>query len=526
MRNSILLALPLTLFLVQIWSIAQIMPFRRQLTDPIYQYLLNGVAITTGIVPGHTDHPGTSTQWLNGFIQWLTYQVSSQSSSYVADVVARPEHYLQVDAVVIVSLQLIAFVFTSFRLKTFLGLRAALIFQAIALPTAGTFVFTFYPIPESTVWLCGMLFIGVLAPQAIDPRSSLHHVSLIALGLIIAIGATSKIIFFPALLTLLFWLRVRDLALTLLLAAASAFGIMWPIRSQYQRMWEWFTSTASTSARYPGEAETSSGLSALLRSPFELVSHFPSLLVLLILVGAASLLIALRPHYRGRLLLRVFGPTFTLLGLWGFTYKFWRPNDFMLLSSFTGLLAAVGFYSVFVDTNGFRDARVRRSATYVAALLVLIGVLGFLTAVPKTIVETARTTPYDAQIDYLVQNNYAGSTVATAYGTFTQASALFYGNASSNNVASIELLDQYPGWINFQIWNSMFYFPTDGGASLESCGALNEVIRSPGGLLLAPGRPVDLSIPTKQYESVSIALEAKFGQFEVYRVYDVKCPRP
>jgi hypothetical protein len=42
--------------------------------DPNYQYLLNGLAVLKGQVPGHTDHPGTPVQELGAvaiLLKWL-----------------------------------------------------------------------------------------------------------------------------------------------------------------------------------------------------------------------------------------------------------------------------------------------------------------------------------------------------------------------------------------------------------------------------------------------------------------------
>ena len=59
--------------------------------DPAYPYLYNGVVIIQGGVPGHTDHPGTSLQWISGIVSKLTHVLRDNGSSLSEDVVAHSE---------------------------------------------------------------------------------------------------------------------------------------------------------------------------------------------------------------------------------------------------------------------------------------------------------------------------------------------------------------------------------------------------------------------------------------------------
>lgn len=522
-RGISLLPAPLTLAALQLWALLQLPPFWRLLADPIYQYLLNGVAIISGVMPGHTDHPGTTTQWINGFVQLLYFNVAGSNDSFVADVVSRPEIYLRVDTLLVILVQFVAFCFASWQVAKHLGLFAAFVFQAITLPSSSIFLFTLFPIPESTVWICTMFMVGLLVPLARQPRRALPIWTVLTIGFVIALGSGAKIIFIPVALLAVVWLRWKDALVALTTAFVGGVLVLWPVRNQFERMWHWFSSTASTSARYPEEAQSRSGITSLMTSPEKIVVTFPFTLLALILTAIVIYSLIFQQANRSAICWRLLGPLTVILGLWSFTYKAWRPNDLMSLPAIAGLLSATAVFSLIHVINK-SDGPLRRRGISILVIGSLIASLGLLVSAANSTVNAAsKRTDYDDQIAFLEERWRSGAAIATGYGTFNMISALNFANGSSNKVATAEIVDQYPGWIDFSIWNSMFYIPTRDGIVLDSCQAIQSLAQAPQGLLLAPGRDIDVSTATLQYESVLLAKEANFGQFDVYRVLDVRC---
>lgn len=519
----LVLIAPVVMVIAQIWSLVYLPPFWRQLPDPIYQYLLNGVAITTGVIPGHTDHPGTSMQWLMGLIQWLSFQIAGQGESYVADVVARPEWYLTIDASVLIVLQFIAFVYASWGLARHVGVKAVFAFQALVLAAVSVFFFTIYPGPENLVWLCTLAVIGLLAPLARTPRGSVSPRVLVALGVVLAIGATAKIIFVPVFALVVVWLRFRDAAIALGVSVVSAIAILWPVRSQIPRMWDWFTATASTSARYPDEVQTQSGLQSLLSSPLAIVDQYPLALICLLLVVLGCVAAARGDIRWADLVVRISGPGLVIIGVWVFTYKAWRSNDLMVLAPVLGLLAATLVFALFVQSGGPRWGFRSKIPGVVAAVVLIISASVFAFRIPSVIADSRERTTFDDLVDFLDERWSGGSSISYGYGVWNQATALAFANGSSGGAASAGIVERYPNWIEFNIWDSMFYRPGREGVEFVSCITLQEIARSSRGLLLAPGRDVTWGNSNPQYESLLAVPEARLGGLEVLRVFDVEC---
>lgn len=519
----LILFAPLLFMGAQILTLVSLPPFWRQLADPIYQYLLNGVAIVSGVEPGHTDHPGTSMQWLMGAVQWLTFQLIGQGGDFATDVVERPELYLTVDSVLLIVGQFAAFTFASFRLHSFVGIKAAIVFQALVLAAIPVFAFTIYPVPEALVWISALLIVGLIAPATSHPRMPLSLASVLGVGLVLAVGGTAKIIFLPVFALILIWLRVRDALLAIGMSAVSAIAIMWPVRGQFNRMWEWFTSTAGTSARYPDEIAQSSGAGSLITSPGAILQQYPWALVVIALLVMALVAAATGRIQWAYLAPIILGPVAVLLGLWSFTYKAWRPNDLMVFAPMAGLLAAVLVYALFVRRDGPRWGINSRLPPAAVLVLLVASAATFSIRVSGIVDTNSSRTSFDDLVDFLEDRWEQDTAIAYGYGVFSQASALTYANGSSAGIASKAIVERHPNWLDFNIWNSMFYRPGVEGVEFVSCITLQEIARSPRGLLLAPGRDVEILAPNQQYESLLAVPEARLDGLEVLRVIDVEC---
>jgi len=196
----------------------------------------------------------------------------------------------------------------------------------------------------------------------------------------------------------------------------------------------------------------------------------------------------------------------------------------MALGILGGLLAATAYYSLFVEPARESPPSKTKVPQIAAVLIAISSLTIFGLTVPSKVLAGSQETAYDDQIRYLEEKRKDGAFVAAGYGVFSQVSALTFANGSSNKIAAQEIAGQYPRWIDFSIWNQMFYVPTPDGSVLEPCSTIEAMVRSPQGLLLAPGRPIDLSQPTIQYLSLVTATEARFGEQEVLRVLDIQCP--
>lgn len=518
-------ALPVAFGALGVTALTVLPPIYRLYTDPAYQYLLNGLAVTVGSGPGHTDHPGTSVQWLVGLVSQAFHIVTGPGIPLIQDVVQRPETYLLVNAVLLVLLQAGALLFLGWRILGSFGLGPALLAQAAVVAATAYYPFRLYVIPESMVIIAGLLLLGLVVPKLARPGGSAGWRTCMAIGVVLAVGLTAKVIFAPLLVVPLFLYGWRSLVQMYAWFLASVVAIMWIARDQLQRMWDWYTAVASTSARYPDEAVTRSMTDGLRAIPQATLDNYPVVVMAALLLGFALVLRFRTPPRRPLLVptARTLTPLLVAtLGTLGMTYKAYRPNDLLLLAPLAGLLAAIAWSYIEDATSGPRlRSRLIAVPVALAVLSVILGASGATRFVTSVSGETDQTRMFA----YLEGKVAEGTTVATGYAVFNQASSLYYANEWARYVALRETLDAYPGWIEYNIWNGQFYtFNEQEGVRLATCQELEALIGSPGGLLVAPGRPLDALRPGTQYSDLTYQAEQVFGTQVVYRMQGVTCP--
>jgi len=302
-------------------------------------------------------------------------------------------------------------------------------------------------------------------------------------------------------------------------------AIMWVTRDQIHRMWSWYSAVAKTTARYPDEVATRSIVDGLRDIPGAALHGFPVLIFALVIVFLGLGLCLLRSNSRqfvGATTRPLLALLAAALGTLALTYKAYRVNDLVLLAPIAGALACIGFsLLIHVWATGFGRRCLVSIPVLGATIAILFGVSGAVAFVERNGAET----DYRRMISYLEANSARGTYVATGYGVFSQASALLFANQSARYVSLSEVLDEYPGWLDYSIWNGQFYtFNTSDGTRLATCQELADIVNSPGGLLFAPGRALDSIAPGNQYARLVYMPERVFGSQVVYRIQSVICP--
>lgn len=501
--------------LVTMPSVAYLYP------DPSYPYLLNGLAVTIGPGPGHTDHPGTSLQWFVGIIELLTHWLTGAGVVLADDVAARPEHYLTIVAVVIVLGQALALWYLGRRLRTSMTIGAALLGQAAVLGTAALMPYRLYVIPEAFLLIWAMVLVALLAPRLADPARFAPWQHTVVVGVVIAIGVTGKIIFAPLALMPLALYRWRSLVQVYGSALIASLLILWVARDRFDDMVRWFGAVSLTSARYPGEEITHTVAEGIATVPANLVVHYPSLVIGLGL-AIAGIVIARRrrPAMRGTLLVRPAAAlALATLGTLAMTYKAYRINDLVLLAVIGGAMAAFGWFLIAPPRAGVRATWRMAVPALAAALAIVVGIVG----TARWITSVRSETDYTRMMTFLDEQVTSGASAALGYGVFNEATSLFFGNAYANNIVQAQTIAAHPRWYDYSIWNGDVYAYTVDGSTLLPCADLAALAASPGGLLIAPGRPMNPVMPGEQYTDMVVSPEATFGAQVVYRVESVTC---
>lgn len=260
--------------------------------DPSYQYLLNGASILDGIAPGHTDHPGTPLQILAAiviFLQWLVFSIfnpSDFSHGPIMDAIQNPELYIQTICIVLLGLNTWATYFVGKSIfKSSQMLSISLIIQFAPLAFWQFSPRLVYLSPEALLIFSSLILIGLLAkfifPHKDKNIDSKKRIDLLKIGLICSIGITTKITFFPALLSLLLirnWSHLSKIVLYILIFTAL---ILIPIYSKFPWMLGWFYSLLTHSGIYGAGNNSFIDLSLLPSKFTQLINEIPLYFILI-----------------------------------------------------------------------------------------------------------------------------------------------------------------------------------------------------------------------------------------------------
>jgi hypothetical protein len=255
--RSILLIVPLIIFVIEYFFIQQIYPLY-YVSDPAYQYLFNGLLILNGHSPFHIDHPGTPVQILIAGVLYVSWSAATLfrlfQETLDMSVGTRPERYLQIISYVLLLLNCTASYILGYRVfKSTLKIGLAFFVQASAVAFGVVFARMSYPEPESLLILGSMLLIASLAPVIFKPINQGQTTSAwgsILPGIICGFGVAVKLTFIPMLGMLLLLRSTKSIAVSLLAALLSWFVWVSPMIPELPRFFNWVGGIATHSGHY------------------------------------------------------------------------------------------------------------------------------------------------------------------------------------------------------------------------------------------------------------------------------------
>jgi len=227
--------------------------------DPAYQYLVNGVYLVKGLVPNHTDHPGTPLQILCCVVDHL-FNMGCSTGDLVSHVLSAPEFYLHAVFVIltllffVTSIALAVYVYhqTGDRLAALLTQLPALSFLVLRswettdpiLPVVAN-VF-----PETLLLSVLNLFNSCLLMNYFAKTSKDRYVSTILWATVGGLGTAVKLTFVPILAVPLIVLSWKNKVLFAVVVAASFFVWTLPIISKYPQVWSWISGLLTHTGTY------------------------------------------------------------------------------------------------------------------------------------------------------------------------------------------------------------------------------------------------------------------------------------
>lgn len=284
------LVLPSISLVVLLAVLNRMPPFFAWYIDPTYPYLLNGLSLTQGLAPGHTDHPGTSLQIFMALVIAACHPVIGGQSTVVASVIGSPETYLQFTGIAQALLFAATFSIASYRVGKFFGYRLGLAFSLLVLSAINLWLpWVVVATPESLVASMSLLFVAILAPALRSPRTEISSLMLVSAGIVLAIAITAKVIALPLTLLAIVLLKPKRSLPLLLTTAVTSVVILIPVLNQLPRMISWYSSVGTGTARYGQEASTTVTQNVMTAAQI-LTLQYPLVLLALVLAVVALLL--------------------------------------------------------------------------------------------------------------------------------------------------------------------------------------------------------------------------------------------
>lgn len=447
--------------------------------DPGYQYLYNGVVVVQGGVPTHTDHPGTSLQWLSGIVSWLVHLFRIDSSSLRMDLAANSTLYLKVNAIVLLLAFLLSFVLLGLRTLRHLGVIATLALVS----GVGASLRIWYPqvfllTPESVVLTAATVVVALLVPCFGHTAHQLRTSELALIGLALAVGTTSKVIIVPLFLLVPFLLKPRQILIVATSFLVSAAIILIPVYSQFGRMRGWFLGIATKPTRY-GSSSTDWQVLENLKTALQALGDGFALYVISF---ACSVLLALwiwlPRDSRGREIRRssrqTIGLFLTIVLTYATSYKPSVQRDFVLLVVLVPQFVAHVAQTSLNPTNDLQRSSRPIWPKISTAIAIVLGVIQFPLSLYVATHEIARWRVSYAQIAGELKDTESAAWVAYAYGSPSISHASFFGNAWANEHFDLELVEVFPRKMELDVWTKSIYgWNSDFHEAELSCDELN-----------------------------------------------------
>ena len=249
-----LLILPAIMLIAGIVMISYMSPIYSGLQkldyDPAYQYLFNGAGLMKGYNPSHVDHPGTPVQILTGLISIVSWSVARlcglTSLAFSTSIATNPEEYLRIIMTAFLVMNCIAIYWlgaviarsTRFIVAGMACQAAYLLFGPLLFPRI------FHAAPEAILCLSATALMAVLAPVLFADEDCSDRRA-VAVGFVIGLGVTSKVIFFPLVLLTLLPGRRRPILIALSACVVSMLVLLSPVLSKLKRIFEWLFAIAT-----------------------------------------------------------------------------------------------------------------------------------------------------------------------------------------------------------------------------------------------------------------------------------------
>lgn len=463
--------------------------------DPSYAYLYNGVVITQGGVPGHTDHPGTSLQWISGITSQIFHSLRDTGISLVQDVVANSDDFIRVNGLLLSAIFSLSVGVFGFRILKQLGAIECLIATVVFWAGFRLWYPQLYILaPESLVISSSILVIALVIPNLFKTHIQTSDRTLILIGILLSIGLTSKIIALPILVMFPFLLRPRQLLLIAVALVSTTMLILIPVYSRAGLMLGWFFGVSTKPSRW-GQ-QTSEQLSIRLNFQDALAKLFsvaPQLIACF--VGALILVIgifALRKKNSARITepenWRPFiGILLSILTAFAMGFKQSVERDFVVLAVLVPVFVLLVFQKFKPVIMNPQSPSSSRLLTAIVVIALFGSSIFTLRAVRETSLNLGAIEKSYEEVMTEVANLENSNWVISAYGSPSSGNASLFGSYWANNAFRAELVRTFPRYMELNIWEkSIRGWNREQSLIKLDCQEINERIRLSRMFILIP----------------------------------------
>ncbi|WP_041673537.1 glycosyltransferase 87 family protein [Sulfuricella denitrificans] len=267
--------------------------------DPAYVYLINGLYLLEGHIPGHIDHPGTPLQILGAatiFLRWgISWIMGIVQGDVATEVFRDPELYMATIGAVLLFLNVGALYYLgrrilqvteSYRLALLVQ-TAPFIFGLLLIPRA------IYLSPEALLIFASLCLLGVLAGDVFRPledETQRNKLTPVLAGAICGFGLAVKLTFLPMLGLLLLLHSYRRFFQAVGYALVSFIVCVLPILPNLLVYFRWVRNIAKHTGRNGSGSEGVVDWGAVPSNFLALLKAFPFLYFVVCALAMAMVL--------------------------------------------------------------------------------------------------------------------------------------------------------------------------------------------------------------------------------------------
>ncbi|MDP2890492.1 MAG: hypothetical protein Q8P34_16190 [Bacteroidota bacterium] len=229
-RNLVFVVVPLMLFVLMLFRVAEIHFYFQGWYDPVYAYLTNGLTFALGSNDiGHTDHPGTPLQLFIALLITIIGWIRG-ANDLATDVLANPETYLRIITIALIAINCtMLWMLGVFANKRLQNRNMAVVLQLLPLLSFQLFNFMAVINCESVISLSSFAIAACIILY--DWRREEGHMKfLIIIAILSALSVATKISSLSILIVPFFFFEnIRSKAIYLLLSLLFIFLFIFPV---------------------------------------------------------------------------------------------------------------------------------------------------------------------------------------------------------------------------------------------------------------------------------------------------------